>query len=251
MRTHTLSASLEDYLEAIYLLIAQRNAARVKDISGRLKVNYSSVTNALKELSKRRLVNYKPYELVTLTSEGKALARDIIRRHEVLRDFFVKVLAIDPAKADEAACEMEHAIPPDIFERLIQFIDYVETCPGRETKWTEGIGFCCEHGDSLEECETCVARRLEDIRRKKRLQSHPEEITMRLSELTPGLKSRVLKLGRLGIARQRIMEMGVTPGALIEVERVAPLGDPIQVKVRGYHLSLRKEEASKIRVERP
>ena len=43
--------------------------------------------------------------------------------------------------------------------------------------------------------------------------------------------------------------MGVTPGATIEVRRVAPLGDPIDVKVRGYHLSVRKQEAKGIRVE--
>jgi len=43
--------------------------------------------------------------------------------------------------------------------------------------------------------------------------------------------------------------MGVTPGTLISVERVAPLGDPIETKVKGYHLSLRKDEASTITVE--
>ncbi len=43
--------------------------------------------------------------------------------------------------------------------------------------------------------------------------------------------------------------MGLTPGSVVEVERVAPMGDPIEVKVRGYHLSLRKEDAEKIAVE--
>ncbi len=43
--------------------------------------------------------------------------------------------------------------------------------------------------------------------------------------------------------------MGLTPGSVVEVERIAPMGDPIEVKVRGYHLSLRKEDAEKIGVE--
>ena len=48
---------------------------------------------------------------------------------------------------------------------------------------------------------------------------------------------------------KRITEMGLTTGTVIEVERVAPLGDPVEMKVKGYHLSLRKDEASKIEVE--
>ena len=43
--------------------------------------------------------------------------------------------------------------------------------------------------------------------------------------------------------------MGVTPGSVVEVERIAPLGDPIDIKVKGYHLSLRKEEAEGIEIE--
>ena len=48
----------------------------------------------------------------------------------------------------------------------------------------------------------------------------------------------------------RLLEMGLLPGAVVEVVRLAPLGDPIDVKVRGYHLSLRKREAASIQVER-
>lgn len=50
---------------------------------------------------------------------------------------------------------------------------------------------------------------------------------------------------------ERIEEMGVTPGEQVEVVRYAPLGDPIEIKIRGYHLSLRKEEAALIQVEIP
>ncbi len=70
-----------------------------------------------------------------------------------------------------------------------------------------------------------------------------------LAELTPRRKGRVLKLRGLGAAKKRIVEMGVTPGTVVEVERVAPLGDPMEIKVKGYHLSLRREEAEGIEVE--
>ncbi len=73
--------------------------------------------------------------------------------------------------------------------------------------------------------------------------------TIGLDKIKPGKKGRIVKmLGRSGINR-RIADMGVVPGTIVEVERVAPLGDPIDIKLKGYHLSLRKEEASKIIVE--
>jgi len=70
-----------------------------------------------------------------------------------------------------------------------------------------------------------------------------------LAELKPREKGRVVKVGGKGSGRRRIIDMGVVSGAEIEMERVAPLGDPIEVKVKGYHLSLRKEDAANIYVE--
>ncbi len=70
-----------------------------------------------------------------------------------------------------------------------------------------------------------------------------------LAELKPGEKGRVVKVGGKGSGRRRIIDMGLVSGAEIEMERVAPLGDPIEVKVKGYHLSLRKEDAANIYVE--
>ena len=70
-----------------------------------------------------------------------------------------------------------------------------------------------------------------------------------LSELKPGQRGRITKISAKGSVRRRILDMGVVRGADIEMERVAPFGDPIEVKIKGYHLSLRKEEAANIYVE--
>jgi DtxR family Mn-dependent transcriptional regulator len=248
MSSDVLSASLEDYIEAIYNLIAEKQAARVKDISKLLKVNYSSVTEALRALAERKLVNYAPYEIATLTEKGEHVAKDVIRRHEALRDFFIKVLAIDERDADEAACKMEHAVSPQIIERFIEFVEFVETCPRGGTKWIKGFGYHCDHDDTMESCEACVSSILSDMETKKQEIKGRQQMNIQLNELKPGLKGRIVKIGRQGDARRRIAEMGVTTGSVIEVERVAPLGDPIEVKVKGYHLSLRKEEAKMITV---
>ena len=70
-----------------------------------------------------------------------------------------------------------------------------------------------------------------------------------LSELKVGERGRISKVGGSGQVHRRILDMGVIPPATVEVERIAPLGDPIWIRLRGYQLSLRKEEASNVYVE--
>ncbi len=76
-----------------------------------------------------------------------------------------------------------------------------------------------------------------------------KETNMDLRSLKPGTKARIIKVSGKGALHRRIMDMGIVPGTDIEVEKVAPLGDPIELKVKGYHLSLRKTEAANIFVE--
>ncbi|MGB8452939.1 MAG: FeoA family protein [Anaerocolumna sp.] len=71
---------------------------------------------------------------------------------------------------------------------------------------------------------------------------------MTLKDLKPGQEGKVTGIGEKGPIRRRIMDMGVTPGAIVKVIKVAPLGDPIEVNIRGYELSLRKNEAEQIEI---
>ncbi len=70
-----------------------------------------------------------------------------------------------------------------------------------------------------------------------------------LKDVKVGKRVRVLKVGGLGAIKRRIMDMGITKGVEIYVRKVAPLGDPIEINVRGYELSLRKADADMIEVE--
>lgn len=72
---------------------------------------------------------------------------------------------------------------------------------------------------------------------------------MTLKELRPGQKGIVASVGTTGAMKRRIMDMGITPGVEIQVIKTAPLGDPIEVNVRGYELSLRNEEARQIQMQ--
>lgn len=71
---------------------------------------------------------------------------------------------------------------------------------------------------------------------------------MSLSMQKPGSKIRVVKISGEGAIRQRLLDMGIIPDVTIEIERVAPTGDPIWVKLQGFHLSLRKKEADSVEV---
>ena len=70
-----------------------------------------------------------------------------------------------------------------------------------------------------------------------------------LRETKIGGTARVVKVHGEGAVRRRIMDMGITRGVEIKINKVAPLGDPLEVTVRGYELSLRKEDAARIEVE--
>jgi len=74
------------------------------------------------------------------------------------------------------------------------------------------------------------------------------EASAPLSQLTAGQKARIVAFDLPPEQKTRLFEMGLTVGAEVELVRFAPLGDPIDLKVRGYHLSLRKREASGIMV---
>jgi len=141
-----LSASLEDYIEAISHIVDEKKVARGKDIAERLKVSRASVTEALRTLSRKGLVNYEPYEVITLTDTGKLAAGDVIRRHEALRDFFVKVLAIDDAIAEESACRIEHAAPPEVIDKLIRFVKFIEINPDEGAALIRSFGEYCGKG---------------------------------------------------------------------------------------------------------
>ncbi|MBN1804963.1 MAG: metal-dependent transcriptional regulator [Sedimentisphaerales bacterium] len=120
-----LSASLEDYLEAIFNLSDNQGHAHCTDIAKILNVAKPSVTGALRTLKKKGLANYEPYGSVTLTNKGKKAAEKVAAKHSIIKSFFVNVLGIDSAIAADAACKAEHAFGPEVVSRLLTFSEYI------------------------------------------------------------------------------------------------------------------------------
>jgi DtxR family transcriptional regulator, Mn-dependent transcriptional regulator len=134
-----VSTSTEDYLEAILRLIAEKGAARVRDIAAVLAVHKSTVSATLKGLSEKGLVKYSPYEIATLTPQGQEIAQNVTGRHEVIRRFLAEVLAIGNDTAESNACRMEHVLDAEVLERLALLVEFARKSPAKGDPWVQAF----------------------------------------------------------------------------------------------------------------
>lgn len=117
-----MSQSLEDYLEAVYVLIEEGGSAQVRDVAALLSVKMPSVVKAVHELKKLDLAVQDPYGPIMLTERGSAAARRVLGRHELLRRFLVK-LGVSGRVADRDACLMEHILSAETLDRIRDFTE--------------------------------------------------------------------------------------------------------------------------------
>lgn len=147
-----LTPAMEDYLEAIFDLSKEKRVVRVKDIAKRLDVKMPTVTSMLKSLSKREQIDYEKYEFIELTKKGHRVGKEIRRRHSVLRGFLTNILKISPETADEEACKLEHGVSPSTLDRLVEFMEFVQTCPRAGSTWLENFDEYRRHGRDPDKC---------------------------------------------------------------------------------------------------
>ena len=252
-----LSPSLEDYLEIILQLEQETGEVHVKDIASRKSVRMASVTGALKRLAAEKLIRYKVRETVHLTDAGRELAQRVLSRHEFIMRFLHDVLGVSKETSSRDACSIEHVISLESLDRLAGLVEFLNTCPRAGDGFIERFHSCydnacqrlkgdggdrlhcfMEHGDAVHLSDDAVRM----FSRKAGL--------LQLSELNPGERARVVSVRGMVAIRQRLLDMGLLPGAELEMQRVAPLGDPIDIKLKDFHLSLRKIEAAMVSVER-
>lgn len=120
-----ISASLEDYLYAIYKLQDKEFGTRVTDISNLLNVKKSSTNSALNILKNEKLINYEKYKNVTLTAQGLARAKHIRKKKETFRKFLLEVIKTDKLLADIEADKLAHCISCHTTAKLEKFIESI------------------------------------------------------------------------------------------------------------------------------
>ncbi len=122
------SSAVEDYLEQILDLINTKGYARVADIAQGLKISQASVTNMVQRLDAEGLLKYEKYRGLVLTTTGETLARNIMRRHQLLTDF-LRMLEIEEEVVYHDVEGMEHHISPQTLNAIDALMEALRNNP--------------------------------------------------------------------------------------------------------------------------
>jgi len=131
----SLSNSLEDYIEAIYLISLEKKVVRVKEIARFLNVKMPSVVDAISKLKERGLVIHEKYGYLNLTKKGLDTAKIIYKKHEELNRFLNQFLGMDEATSEKDACGIEHCISKRTLEKIIKLMEFLDGEPEGYPGW--------------------------------------------------------------------------------------------------------------------
>jgi len=138
-----LTRRLEDYLEAVSTLVQRDGVARVRDIAAATGVRKSTVTAALKHLARAGLIHHDPYQLITMTAAGEAMAGKIRHKHVTLRRFLLEVLGLEAQTAEDTACRMEHVMGDVVVERISLLADLIQSDADGSDGWARRFAAHC------------------------------------------------------------------------------------------------------------
>ncbi len=120
-----LTASLEDYLEIIYILQQGDSGVGITDISRELKISKPSVTKAIGILRAEELVIQEKYGKITLTEKGVLAAEEVYKKHKILSKFINKVLGVNERTAEIDACKMEHVLSAETLLGMKKYLNKI------------------------------------------------------------------------------------------------------------------------------
>ena len=124
-----INRSTEDYLKGIYTLQEENQSVATSVLAKHLKIGDGSVTDMVKKLSDRNLINYAPYQGVTLTPDGRRLALKMVRRHRLWEMFLVKFLNYSWDEIHDEAERLEHVTSDDLEERIDKALGHPKVDP--------------------------------------------------------------------------------------------------------------------------
>jgi DtxR family Mn-dependent transcriptional regulator len=119
----------ENYLKSIYHLLEQAEQATTNDIAAALNTRAASVTDMLKRLAEKKLINYARYQGVSLTPAGQTIALGIIRKHRLWEHFLVEKLRFKWDEVHDMAEELEHISSTELINRLDEFMGHPKFDP--------------------------------------------------------------------------------------------------------------------------
>ena len=212
-QSRELTQAVEEYLEAIHRF-SESDGPTTTRLARQLGVAPASVTGMLRRLAEQGLIRYQRYGRITLTPEGRRRARGVIRRHRLAERLLTDVLGLPLDQVHDEACRLEHALSPEVEDRIAQTLGDPEACP---------------HGNPID------------------VGSHGK--AGRLTEAAQGRDVSIVALTDESPEVVRYLtEHGLMPPALVKVTGRQPVGGGVIVMVGGVEKTLSRELAATIRV---
>ncbi len=120
---YNMTSSLEDYLEAVFVISKQKSSVRLTDIAEHLGVSKPSVNRAINTLTQNGFLEHVTYGDIVITPQGESYAANVLRRHKLIKQFLVDTLGVDEKTAEHDACQMEHVMSPSTIDRLYDYLE--------------------------------------------------------------------------------------------------------------------------------
>ena len=214
-----LSASIEDYIKAIYALEVEERKANTKRIAQRLGVKMASVTGMIKHLAAEGYVRHTPYRGVQLTDNGRRVALDLIRRHRLIELFLSTTLGLSWDEVDADAEVLEHAVSDRLIERIYEYLGCPEFDP---------------HGSPIPGKDGSI----------------PPRRGVPLDHLTEGDRGRVVEVSdRDPDFLRYLTKLNLKIGSKVRVRERAPFGGPITLELGSRRVAIGLEACARIRID--
>ena len=211
-----ISRAIEDYLKAIYQSTSNEDKVPTSTLAQQMHCSPASVTNMLQKLSELKLVEYEPYQGVTLTPSGSKVALEILRHHRLIELYLADVLGYSWDKVHEEAEQLEHVISEEFEERIDQALGHPTIDP---------------HGDPIPTKEGTIAM----------------PPSQSLWETPSGKKVQVYRVSdRDPEVLRYLATIGILPDVEIKVLKKGPFNGPIHVEINDIEHSLSEELATQI-----
>lgn len=209
---------IEEYLESIYKLQQEQRPVSTSRLAEHLRLSPPSVSEMVKKLAGKGLLSHTE-KGVCLTEEGRSIAKKVIRRHRLSERLLTDILGFKWDEVHDEACRLEHAISPEMEDRIAESLGNPKTCP---------------HGHPIPDRDGILIK--EKVKPLSELKASARGVIVSVFEEDPNMLKYLASLGLI-------------PGVCVRVDEVAPFGGPLIVRVSGSRYALGREVASKIKVK--
>ena len=220
-RPPPISRAMEDYLKTIYQQVSHDGRISTSELAEAMACSPASVTNMLQKLSDLTLVEYTPYQGVSMTPAGARIALEIIRHHRLIELYLSRILGYTWDKVHAEADRLEHVISEEFEEKIDQALGRPRKDPHGHPIPTKDGKIHVEHASTL--WEVAEGRTV---------------LVQRVSDRDP----EVLRY---------LASIGILPEVTLEVVKRSPFNGPVYVQVDGGEHGLSEELAQQIHVAAP